>query len=274
MTKNERKVTISYGPSTDEIHIHLAGVSAGAWLSRDEALRVWGDIFELLGLVGDGAAASQSPAVTAADEDEEVPEQIVIRNGRVEVEPAAVPVQDAPDDYDPCKCGHPRDFHADENAQPNCCECRCDGFILDIENLRDDALVAVRDVRRCLQESVRPAPVQDAPSEIETLKANHLRQIRTYQDEITRLGAKYADSAAPSDAHSSSPAQDALTLPSSDELRWVEHAASLRGQTAEEYVKRAINAALRKQGVDAVLFGESDDEPPAVQDALTTPKAD
>jgi hypothetical protein len=53
----------------------------------------------------------------------------------------------------------------------------------------------------------------------------------------------------------------ALTIPATDsEREQVELAASLRGQTAEEYITRAINAAMRKQGVDAVLFKESDDE--------------
>lgn len=40
------------------------------------------------------------------------------------------------------------------------------------------------------------------------------------------------------------------------ELRWVKHAASLRGLSLTEYVKRAINASLRQQGVDATLFRE------------------
>ena len=43
------------------------------------------------------------------------------------------------------------------------------------------------------------------------------------------------------------------------ELDYVTHAANLRGQSLLEYVKRAINAALMKQGVDAVLFGEDDE---------------
>lgn len=46
-------------------------------------------------------------------------------------------------------------------------------------------------------------------------------------------------------------------------VSWIAHAASLRDQTLGEYIKRAVNAALRKQGVDAVLIAESDDEPPA-----------
>jgi hypothetical protein len=29
---------------------------------------------------------------------------------------------------EPCACGHPRDCHANENVQPNCCECGCSGF--------------------------------------------------------------------------------------------------------------------------------------------------
>jgi uncharacterized protein (DUF1778 family) len=47
---------------------------------------------------------------------------------------------------------------------------------------------------------------------------------------------------------------------SADELDWVKHAASLKSQTLAEYVKRAINASLRREGVDAVLFRQSDDE--------------
>lgn len=43
---------------------------------------------------------------------------------------------------------------------------------------------------------------------------------------------------------------------STTEVDWVKHAASLHGWSLSEYVKRAINAALRKEGVDAVLFGE------------------
>lgn len=45
-----------------------------------------------------------------------------------------------------------------------------------------------------------------------------------------------------------------------DELDWVKHAASLRHLSITEYVKRAINASLRHEGVDAVLFRESDDD--------------
>lgn len=41
------------------------------------------------------------------------------------------------------------------------------------------------------------------------------------------------------------------------ERSWVRHAAKLRGISLQEYVKRAINAALVKQGVDAILFGEN-----------------
>lgn len=47
---------------------------------------------------------------------------------------------------------------------------------------------------------------------------------------------------------------------SADEIEFLAVAAGLRAQSVEEYVKRAINASLRKQGVDAVLFRESDDE--------------
>ncbi len=45
-----------------------------------------------------------------------------------------------------------------------------------------------------------------------------------------------------------------------DERNWVRHAADLRHLPIEEYVKRAINAQLRKEGVDAVLIRQSDDE--------------
>ena len=38
------------------------------------------------------------------------------------------------------------------------------------------------------------------------------------------------------------------------EIDWVKHAASLRHLSVSEYVKRAVNAQLRKEGVDAVLF--------------------
>ena len=41
-----------------------------------------------------------------------------------------------------------------------------------------------------------------------------------------------------------------------DEYDWVKHAASLVHLSLAEYVKRAINASLRKEGVDAVLFRE------------------
>lgn len=46
---------------------------------------------------------------------------------------------------------------------------------------------------------------------------------------------------------------------SAEELDWVEHAARLRHIPTEEYVRRAINLSLRKEGVDAVLLEESDD---------------
>lgn len=42
-----------------------------------------------------------------------------------------------------------------------------------------------------------------------------------------------------------------------EEYDWVCHAAKLRGLSLQEFVKRAINATLVKQGVDAVLFAES-----------------
>lgn len=43
-----------------------------------------------------------------------------------------------------------------------------------------------------------------------------------------------------------------------DELDWVKHAAALREMSLAEYVRRAINASLLKEGVDAVLFRTSD----------------
>lgn len=46
---------------------------------------------------------------------------------------------------------------------------------------------------------------------------------------------------------------------SKDELDYVKHAAALRHLSMAEYVKRAINAQLRREGVDAVLFRESCD---------------
>jgi len=42
-----------------------------------------------------------------------------------------------------------------------------------------------------------------------------------------------------------------------DERDWVKHAASLKGQTLREYVIRAINASLRRDGVDAVCIREN-----------------
>lgn len=58
-----------------------------------------------------------------------------------------------------------------------------------------------------------------------------------------------------------SPKPETLTIVATDsEVEFLAVAAGLRAQSVEEYVKRAINAALRKQGVDAVLFKESDDE--------------
>lgn len=41
-----------------------------------------------------------------------------------------------------------------------------------------------------------------------------------------------------------------------EEREWVTHAASLRGLSLAEYVRRAINVSLRHEGVDAVLFLE------------------
>lgn len=41
-----------------------------------------------------------------------------------------------------------------------------------------------------------------------------------------------------------------------NELDWVKRAARLRHLSLAEYVKRAINASLQREGVDAVLFTE------------------
>lgn len=56
----------------------------------------------------------------------------------------------------------------------------------------------------------------------------------------------------------------------SDAVAYITHAASLREQSLGEYIKRAVNAALRKQGVDAVLIAESDD-PPALRASVDVP---
>lgn len=32
-----------------------------------------------------------------------------------------------------CECGHCACHHANENVQPNCCECRCSGFVKEPE---------------------------------------------------------------------------------------------------------------------------------------------
>jgi hypothetical protein len=45
-----------------------------------------------------------------------------------------------------------------------------------------------------------------------------------------------------------------------DEAAQVRHAARLRHLSTGEYIKRAINASLRREGVDAVLLRESDDD--------------
>ncbi len=47
-----------------------------------------------------------------------------------------------------------------------------------------------------------------------------------------------------------------------DERRWVEHAARLRHISLSEYVRQAINASLRREGVDAVLLRTSEDDEP------------
>ena len=43
---------------------------------------------------------------------------------------------------------------------------------------------------------------------------------------------------------------------SADENRQIRLSARLRHQSVAEYVKRALNASLRHQGIDAVLFRE------------------
>jgi len=48
---------------------------------------------------------------------------------------------------------------------------------------------------------------------------------------------------------------------SEDEREWVKHAAALRGLSLTEYIKRAVNASLCREGVDAVLFAESTSTP-------------
>lgn len=40
---------------------------------------------------------------------------------------------------------------------------------------------------------------------------------------------------------------------------WLRHAAHLKHMSLAEYVRRAINAQLRREGVDAVLLKESTD---------------
>lgn len=44
-----------------------------------------------------------------------------------------------------------------------------------------------------------------------------------------------------------------------DERDWVKHAARLRNLTLREYIIQAINASLRREGVDAVLIKERGD---------------
>lgn len=67
------------------------------------------------------------------------------------------------------------------------------------------------------------------------------------------------DAARAADAASLSSSREVLTL-SADEREWLEHAASLNGLTIREYVVRAVNDRLRKQGVDAVLLREEGEE--------------
>ena len=52
-----------------------------------------------------------------------------------------------------------------------------------------------------------------------------------------------------------------IKIPASrDEIEQLDLAASLRDLSVLEYVRRALNAQMRREGVDAVLFRESDDE--------------
>lgn len=51
--------------------------------------------------------------------------------------------------------------------------------------------------------------------------------------------------------------KELLTIPvTADELAWVRHAAGLRRLSLAEYVRRAINQSLLREGVDAVLLQE------------------
>jgi uncharacterized protein (DUF1778 family) len=43
---------------------------------------------------------------------------------------------------------------------------------------------------------------------------------------------------------------------SPDEIDWLKHAAKLSHESVAEYTRKAINARLVKQGVDAVLLRE------------------
>lgn len=43
---------------------------------------------------------------------------------------------------------------------------------------------------------------------------------------------------------------------SREESDWVKHAARLRGMSWREYVRRAVNERLQRDGVDAVLLRE------------------
>jgi uncharacterized protein (DUF1778 family) len=44
-----------------------------------------------------------------------------------------------------------------------------------------------------------------------------------------------------------------------EEHDWLKHAARLRHISVAEYIRRALNVSLRREGVDAVLFRESDE---------------
>ncbi len=61
----------------------------------------------------------------------------------------------------------------------------------------------------------------------------------------------------PADART--PSRSLLIRASREELDQLRHAASLRRVAVAEYIKRALNTQMRKEGVDAVLFRESDD---------------
>ena len=46
---------------------------------------------------------------------------------------------------------------------------------------------------------------------------------------------------------------------SADERRWLLHAASLRHISLDEYIRRALNESLIREGVDALLIMTKED---------------